>query len=71
LLTSLFLGNSKEVCAAMAPRTNWKGYLKLSLVSGPVALYPAAAGTSERVTFHVLNRSTVVPTWRPLHFVLT
>jgi DNA end-binding protein Ku len=42
----------------MAPRTNWKGYLKLSLVSCPVALYPAAAGTSERVTFHVLNRST-------------
>jgi DNA end-binding protein Ku len=42
----------------MAPRTNWKGYLKLSLVSCPVALYPAAAGTSERVTFHVLNCST-------------
>ena len=25
----------------MAPRPNWKGYLKLSLVSCPVALYPA------------------------------
>jgi DNA end-binding protein Ku len=43
----------------MAPRTNWKGYLKLSLVSCPVALYPAAGtATSERVTFHVLNRPT-------------
>jgi hypothetical protein len=46
----------------MAPRTNWRCYLKLSLDSCPVALYPAAAGTSERVTFPVLNRSTVVPT---------
>jgi non-homologous end joining protein Ku len=25
----------------MAPRAYWKGYLKLSLVSCPVALYPA------------------------------
>jgi non-homologous end joining protein Ku len=29
----------------MAPRAYWKGYLKLSLVSCPIALYPA---TSER-----------------------
>src|SRR5919197_194529 len=51
--------NSHEVCAAMAARTQWKGYLKLSLVSCPVALYPAAGATgSERVSFHVLNRST-------------
>jgi DNA end-binding protein Ku len=43
----------------MAPRTNWKGYLKLSLVSCAVALYPAAATTgSERVSFHTLNRAT-------------
>jgi DNA end-binding protein Ku len=44
----------------MALRSNWKGYLKLSLVSCPVALYPATASTvgSERVSFHVLNRST-------------
>jgi DNA end-binding protein Ku len=41
----------------MAPRTNWKGYLKLSLVSCAVALYPAAT-MSERVSFHVLNRSS-------------
>jgi DNA end-binding protein Ku len=43
----------------MAPRTNWKGYLKLSLVSCAVALYPATATAgSERVSFHVLNRPT-------------
>jgi DNA end-binding protein Ku len=43
----------------MALRTNWKGYLKLSLVSCPVALYPAATTTvSERISFHVLNRAT-------------
>jgi DNA end-binding protein Ku len=29
----------------MAPRAYWKGYLKLSLVSCPIALFPA---TSER-----------------------
>jgi len=41
----------------MAPRPNWKGYLKLSLVSCPVALYPATT-TSERVSFRTLNRQT-------------
>lgn len=41
----------------MAPRPYWKGYLKLSLVSCAVALYPAAS-KSERVAFHWLNRQT-------------
>jgi len=41
----------------MAPRPNWKGYLKLSLVSCPIALYPATT-TSERVSFRTLNRDT-------------
>jgi DNA end-binding protein Ku len=41
----------------MAPRPNWKGYLKLSLVSCPVALFPATT-TSERVAFRTLNRAT-------------
>jgi hypothetical protein len=27
----------------MAPRANWKGYLRLSLVSCPIALYPASS----------------------------
>jgi DNA end-binding protein Ku len=41
----------------MAPRPTWKGYLKLSLVSCPVALFPATT-TSERVSFRTLNRAT-------------
>lgn len=41
----------------MAPRANWKGYLKLSLVSCAVELYPAST-TKERVSFHLLNRET-------------
>src|SRR5918998_3981658 len=41
----------------MAPRANWKGYLKLSLVSCAVALYPATSSSS-RVRFHTLNRVT-------------
>jgi DNA end-binding protein Ku len=41
----------------MPPRPNWKGYLKLSLVSCPVALFPATT-TSERVSFRTLNRQT-------------
>jgi DNA end-binding protein Ku len=41
----------------MAPRPYWKGYLKLSLVSCAVALYPAAS-RSERISLHWLNRET-------------
>lgn len=41
----------------MPPRANWKGYLKLSLVSCPVALFPAASA-SEKVSFHLLNEAT-------------
>ena len=41
----------------MAPRANWKGYLKLSLVSCAVALFPATT-TSERVRFNIINRET-------------
>jgi DNA end-binding protein Ku len=41
----------------MAPRPNWKGYLKLSLVSCPVALYPATS-TSQRIRFNIINRET-------------
>jgi DNA end-binding protein Ku len=41
----------------MAPRSNWKGYLKLSLVSCPVQLFPATT-TKERVSFHLLHRDT-------------
>jgi len=41
----------------MAPRPNWKGYLKLSLVSCPIALYPAAS-SGERVSFRQINKKT-------------
>lgn len=41
----------------MAARANWKGYLKLSLVSCPVQLFPATT-TKDRVAFHLLNRAT-------------
>jgi Ku protein len=41
----------------MAPRAYWKGYLKLSLVSCPIALYPASSST-ERVSFNRINTKT-------------
>ena len=41
----------------MAPRASWKGYLKLSLVSCPVRLYPATS-TSDRVRFNQLHKDT-------------
>ena len=41
----------------MAPRASWKGYLKLSLVSCPIALYPAASA-SERVSFTRINKKS-------------
>lgn len=44
-------------CFAMAPRASWKGYLKLSLVSCPVALFPATT-LADRVRFRTINRDT-------------
>ena len=41
----------------MAPRPNWKGYLKLSLVSCSVALY-SATSTSQRIRFNIINKKT-------------
>jgi len=41
----------------MAPRASWKGYIKLSLVSCPVRLYPATSA-SERISFHQLHKDT-------------
>jgi DNA end-binding protein Ku len=41
----------------MAPRAYWKGHLKLSLVSCPIALFPAAS-EREKISFHQLNRNT-------------
>ncbi|MCJ8507304.1 Ku protein [Rhizobium lemnae] len=41
----------------MAPRANWKGHLTLGYLSCAVALYTAAS-TSDRVSFHIINRRT-------------
>lgn len=41
----------------MAPRSFWKGYLKLSLVTCPVAMTPAISD-EEKVRFHTLNAKT-------------
>lgn len=41
----------------MASRPYWKGHLRLSLVSCPVALYTATT-TAEKVSFHMINRET-------------
>ena len=41
----------------MAPRAHWKGFLKLSLVSCPIALYPAIAA-AEKISFRQVNRET-------------
>jgi hypothetical protein len=45
-----------EYCS-MAPRATRKGYLRLSLVSCPVLLYPATSD-SEKVRFNHINKAT-------------
>lgn len=41
----------------MAARANWKGFLRLSLVTCPVALFPATS-ESEKISFNQINRNT-------------
>src|SRR5262252_1549071 len=41
----------------MAPRAYWKGFLRLSLVTCPIALFPATS-EQEKIRFHQLNRKT-------------
>jgi DNA end-binding protein Ku len=41
----------------VAPRAYWKGYLKLSLVSCPISLFPATT-EREKISFHQLNKET-------------
>jgi DNA end-binding protein Ku len=41
----------------VAPRAYWKGYLKLSLVSCPVALFPASS-EREKISFNQINKET-------------
>src|SRR5262245_7342419 len=49
----------------MAPRFNWKGYLKLSLVSASIAIYPATS-SSEKVRLVTLNRAPGPQLNRPM-----
>src|SRR5579864_3498853 len=49
-----------------APRSSWKGHLRVSLVSCPVRLYPASS-SAEKISFHNLapgsmSRISMVPT---------
>src|SRR5262245_27010522 len=41
----------------MAHRAYWKGYLKLSLVSCPIVLFPTTS-KREKISFHQLNKNT-------------
>jgi DNA end-binding protein Ku len=41
----------------MAPRAYWKGFLRLSLVSCPIAVFPATS-EREKISFHQLNKDT-------------
>src|SRR5437764_793940 len=41
----------------VAPRAYWKGYLKLSLVSCPISLFPATS-EREKIHFHQINKKT-------------
>ncbi len=44
----------------MPPRSYWKGYLKLSLVTCPIELVPATTD-ADRIKFRTLNRATGNP----------
>lgn len=41
----------------MAPRANWKGFLKIAELSCPVAIHTATS-TAERISFNTINRET-------------
>src|SRR5436853_6120165 len=52
--------------AMAALRSSWKGYLRVSLVSCPVRLYPASS-SADRISFHnlvpgTMSRISMVPT---------
>jgi DNA end-binding protein Ku len=51
------MANYMDGVCNMAPRAYWKGFLKLSLVSCPIALFPATS-EREKVSFHQLNKET-------------
>jgi non-homologous end joining protein Ku len=44
----------------MAPRANWKGFLRLSLVTCPIALFPATS-ESDKISFNQINKKNRQP----------
>ncbi|MEA3147543.1 MAG: end-binding protein Ku [Verrucomicrobiota bacterium] len=57
----------------MARHANWKGFLRLSRVTCPVAIFPATS-ESEKVSFNQINKNmrtsvgaqTGIPSYRPM-----
>jgi hypothetical protein len=49
--------HAQKECRSTAPRANWKGYLRFSLVSCPILLYPATSD-AEKVRFNQINKKT-------------
>jgi DNA end-binding protein Ku len=43
----------------VAGRASWKGYLKLSLVSCPVKLFPATSASAGKISFNLLHKDTM------------
>jgi len=43
----------------VAGRASWKGYLKLSLVSCPVKLFPATSASAGKISFNLLHKDTL------------
>jgi DNA end-binding protein Ku len=56
-LTTAVLAERPSLPFPMAPGANWKGFLRLSLVTCPVVLYPATS-ESEKISFNQLNKPT-------------
>jgi DNA end-binding protein Ku len=44
----------------MGPRAYWRGYLRVSLVSCPIHLFPAISDR-EKVRFHLINKGDRAP----------
>ena len=56
-MAGLAVARSPFGVRSMAPRAYWKGYLKLSLVTCPVALYPASS-QADKTRFRQINKKT-------------
>jgi DNA end-binding protein Ku len=57
LTITLTRSSTDQWSVSVAPRAYWKGYLKLSLVSCPISLFPATS-EREKISFHQLHKQT-------------